>query len=138
MYSMTAKSLIKLIDKKICKNFFSRLRANIDFYNLVVKQRRYFDGTLMVGYKVSDSLHLRQYCEKYGTDKVGVNYRAQSWPQHNYADIYSLLFGSRRKEILKVFEVGIGTKNLSLASNMGIMDQAEPVCRYGETTFRTP
>ncbi len=93
--------------------------AKIDFYYLVIKQKRYFDGTLTVGYKVSDSLQLRQYCEKYGTDKGSVNYKAHIWPQHNYADIYSLLFCSRRQEILKVFELGIGTNNLSLASNMG-------------------
>jgi hypothetical protein len=70
-------------------------------------------------YKILYSLELNQHFEKYGSDKGSVNNTTRSWPPHNFAEIYSFLFGSRRHEILKVFEMGIGTNDLSLPSNMG-------------------
>ncbi len=49
--------------------------------------------------------------EKFGSDKSGHH--------HNYTDVYSDLFEKRRMEPLRVFEVGLGTNNIDVPSNMG-------------------
>ena len=38
---------------------------------------------------------------------------------HNYTAIYSVLFAKLREEPLRILELGLGTNNLSLPSNMG-------------------
>jgi hypothetical protein len=48
---------------------------------------------------------------KHGSDK------GDGW--HNYTTIYSSLFGGRRKEPLRIFELGLGTNKTNLVSNMG-------------------
>lgn len=118
MLYLDMKNLIKLIDKMFLKNILKKSIPKCSFLSLI-KQNNYFDGTMVVNYKILDSLELNQYCEKYGSDKGYVNNTTKSWPPHNFANIYALLFGSRRQEILKVFEMGIGTNDLSLPSNMG-------------------
>jgi len=50
---------------------------------------------------------------QFGSDKGRFN--------HNYTTIYSALFGSLRDQPLRIFELGIGTNNLNLASSMGAM-----------------
>ena len=49
---------------------------------------------------------------KYGSDK------GCGW--HNYTLIYKMLFEERRNETLNVFEVGLGTNNTDVPSNMGV------------------
>jgi len=51
---------------------------------------------------------------KYGSDKGN-----HGW--HNYTTVYSALLNERRKEPLRVFELGLGSTNPQLASNMGHM-----------------
>lgn len=51
---------------------------------------------------------------KYGSDKGD-----HRW--HNYTTVYSKLLKKRRKEPLRVFELGLGTNNSQLVSNMGHM-----------------
>ena len=53
---------------------------------------------------------------RYGSDKGSVTGRG--W--HNYTQRYFTLFESRRAEPLRVFELGLGTNNPSLPSNMGV------------------
>jgi len=118
MLYLDMKNLVKLIDKMFLKNILKKSISKWSFLSLI-KQNNYFGGTMVVNYKILDSLELNQYCEKYGSDKGYVNNTTKSWPPHNFANIYALLFGSRRQEILKVFEMGIGTNDLSLPSNMG-------------------
>ncbi len=48
---------------------------------------------------------------KYGSDK------GSGW--HNYTLIYKMMFENRRNEELNVFEVGLGTNNVDVPSNMG-------------------
>lgn len=112
------KNLVKFIDKMFLKNILKKAILKNSFLS-VIKQHNYFDGTMIVKYKTLDSLILNQYCEKYGSDKGGDSNSTQSWPPHNFADVYASLFGSRRQEVFKLFEMGIGTKDLSLPSNMG-------------------
>jgi hypothetical protein len=47
----------------------------------------------------------------HGSDK------GRGW--HNYTTIYSVLFGKRRNEALLILELGLGTNNTDLISNMG-------------------
>lgn len=46
---------------------------------------------------------------KYGSDK--------GW--HSYTPVYSALVGKRRDSALRIFELGLGTNNLNVLSNMG-------------------
>jgi SAM-dependent methyltransferase len=48
---------------------------------------------------------------KYGSDKGRPN---------NYTPVYSALFKERREQSLRVFELGLGTNNPDLPSNMGV------------------
>ena len=49
----------------------------------------------------------------YGSDKGGKN------NQHNYSSYYSEIFSYRRKDIKNFLEVGLGTNDVNLESNMG-------------------
>jgi len=53
---------------------------------------------------------------KYGSDKGNANI-IQSW--HNYTTFYHSIFNEMRHKPLRVFELGLGTNNLSVPSNMG-------------------
>jgi hypothetical protein len=48
---------------------------------------------------------------KYGSDKSRTN---------NYTPLYSALFNQRRDQQLRVFELGLGSNNLDVSSNMGV------------------
>jgi len=52
----------------------------------------------------------------HGSDKGSKNI-TQSW--HNYTLVYDSLFVNRRNENLRVFELGLGTNNINILSNMG-------------------
>lgn len=53
--------------------------------------------------------------EKYGSDKGSTDLRG--W--HNYTLYYYELFKNIRFEKMRIFELGLGTNNIHLASNMG-------------------
>ena len=53
---------------------------------------------------------------KYGSDKGNANI-IQSW--HNYTTFYHSIFKEMRQAPLRIFELGLGTNNLSMPSNMG-------------------
>jgi len=113
------KKILFFIDKKFFKNFFRHKWVRKNFLDLAKRQKRIFDRNIIALHRSPDSFLLNLLCEEYGTDKGSVSHKKQSWPQHNYADIYSLLFGHLRQDVLKVFEMGIGTKDFSIPSNMG-------------------
>ena len=50
---------------------------------------------------------------KYGSDKGGKNLH------HNYSEFYSEIFYHNRKKIKNFLEIGLGTNNINLPSNMG-------------------
>jgi len=60
----------------------------------------------------SQRTELCEIMTKFGSDK------GNHW--HNYTFLYSELFGGVRDKKLNFFELGIGTNNPDLASNMGI------------------
>ena len=57
---------------------------------------------------------LTELMNYYGSDKGGKN------NHHNYADFYSEIFFHQRNEIKSFLEIGLGTNNVNLPSNMGI------------------
>jgi hypothetical protein len=50
---------------------------------------------------------------KYGSDKGGKNLH------HNYADYYSQLFFHKKQKIKNFLEIGLGTNDINMLSNMG-------------------
>jgi hypothetical protein len=59
--------------------------------------------------KFKDSIMLKKYFDKYGSDKSSV---------HNYHLIYGSLFKNKNR-VKKVLEIGLGTDDENLISNMG-------------------
>ena len=60
----------------------------------------------------SSSSYLAQLMNKYGSDKGGAT------NHHNYADYYSTLFSNQRFKIKNFLELGLGTDDKNMASNM--------------------
>ena len=70
---------------------------------------------ITVDYNPYVSNDLCTIMHKYGSDKGAPN--NTGW--HNYTTFYHALFSPIRNESLRVFELGLGTNNISLPSNMG-------------------
>ena len=56
---------------------------------------------------------LKKLMNSYGSDKGGIN------NHHNFAQYYSKIFHSKKNQIKNFLEIGLGTNNINLASNMG-------------------
>ena len=61
----------------------------------------------------SNNSKLTELMNFYGSDKGGKN------NHHNYSEYYSELFFNRRKKVKNFLEIGLGTNNINMASNMG-------------------
>ena len=57
---------------------------------------------------------LKKLMDFYGSDKGGIN------NHHNYTQYYSEIFSGKKKNIKNFLEIGLGTNNIKLASNMGV------------------
>ena len=76
---------------------------------------------------ILDLLNINQFkttelCDimnKYKSDK-GLKNNLEDYSHHNYTCIYDYLFKNIKNNNLRIFELGIGTNNISLKSNMGI------------------
>lgn len=53
--------------------------------------------------------------QKFGSDKKGI----PPQPQHNFSNFYINFFEPQREKNINVFELGLGTNDTSLPSNMG-------------------
>jgi hypothetical protein len=67
-------------------------------------------------YSDSNSMELKYLFNKFGSDKASI---------HKYYFIYQLILdelaiNSQEGELVKIFEIGLGTNNLDVPSNMGI------------------
>lgn len=67
-------------------------------------------------YKTHISTPLCEIMGKYGSDK-GSKDITRCW--HNYTTFYHGLFNSMRDRKLRLFELGLGTNNVNVPSNMG-------------------
>ena len=65
---------------------------------------------------------LSELCDLYGSDKGEIRESSHpyNWPSHTYADYYSRQFSHCRDSVKNVFECGIGTNNVKVASSMGV------------------
>jgi len=61
----------------------------------------------------SNNSRLTELMNLYGSDKGGKN------NHHNYSKFYSEIFFNKRKKVKNFLEIGLGTNNINLASNMG-------------------
>lgn len=74
-----------------------------------------FDINLTVD--VSNTTELCELMEIYGSDKGQKTHMGRNW--HNYSIVYHTLFQNVRTESLRIFELGLGTNNVNVPSNMG-------------------
>ena len=92
---------------KFLRNFLRKLKYNAYFYSTKKANLKY-----LVRSNFSNKLILTSLMEKYGSDKGGFQ------KVHNFSDFYSQIF-TNREQIKKILEVGLGTSNIKIASNMG-------------------
>ena len=92
---------------KYLREVIRKIRYNLKF---VSKNKK-----TVLNYVVNSSTNskLTELMNLYGSDKGGKN------NHHNYSEFYSEIFFHKRKEVKNIIEIGIGTNNTSLASNMG-------------------
>jgi len=59
--------------------------------------------------------NLTNLMDHYGSDKGGLK------KNHNFSDYYQTIFFNKRENIKNILEVGLGTNNIQLPSNMGLL-----------------
>jgi len=62
-------------------------------------------------------------CEIMGNNKSDKGNKHITYSKHNYTTFYYYLFSNLKKENIKLFELGLGTNNLTIPSNMGANGQ---------------
>ena len=92
---------------RILRNFFRKIRYDSYFYPPQKRGIKY-----IVQSSFSSAPLLTQLMEKHGSDKGGYG------REHNFSDFYSKLFFDRTK-IKKLLEVGLGSNDINVPSNMG-------------------
>lgn len=71
---------------------------------------------LNIEYEPFNATELCKIMGEYGSDKGHINI---STSPHNYTTLYYQLFKDIRNNKLRIFELGLGTNNLDVLSNMG-------------------
>ena len=94
--------MIKFIREK-----FRKLRYNLIFLGREQRLSYLYISNSTINNKLTDLMNF------YGSDKGGKN------NHHNYTNYYSDLFTHRKNDIKNFLEIGIGTNNEKLVSNMG-------------------
>ena len=92
---------------RILRELFRKLRYKINF---LVKKK---NPNISYISKLNDSNELTHLMNFYGSDKGGKN------NDHNYSSYYSKIFNQKKNQIKNVLEIGLGTNNYNLESNMG-------------------
>jgi hypothetical protein len=105
----------KFLAIKIIINIINLIRLPIKKYRFSLR----FKNRFTVHYEKTPN-SLSELCGKYGSDKGSINSgdKPFTWKPHNYTDYYEHLFAFKRDLVTTVFECGIGTNNVNLASNM--------------------
>ena len=91
---------------KFLRNFLRKIRYKIKFIGKSDNNFFYLSN-FKVDKKLADLMNF------YGSDKGGLN------DHHNYTAYYSEIFFSRKNTIKSFLEVGLGTNNINIPSNMG-------------------
>ena len=92
---------------KFVREIIRKIKYNLKFKNKNQKTKLNYTVNSSTNSKLTDLMNL------YGSDKGGKN------NHHNYSDYYSEIFFNKRKEIKNFLEIGLGTNNINMASNMG-------------------
>lgn len=93
---------------RFIRNFFRKLKYKIRFLGK--------NNQKLVNYFVSSNItnkKLTELMNYYGSDKGGVN------KDHNFSDYYSEIFFHKKNDEIILLEVGLGSNNLTIPSNMG-------------------
>ena len=92
---------------KYLRKAIRKIKYNLRFINKSEKTKLNYVVNSSSNTKLTELMNL------YGSDKGGKN------NHHNYSEFYSEIFFHKRKEIKTLLEIGIGTNNTNLDSNMG-------------------
>jgi len=120
----TIRGLVKHVDRRLFKGLFRDLehyRARRGPYLRAPSNSYVVYPFLPVG---RSRERFRQLCDKYGSDKSSMREELSlpySWVAHRYDFLYAALFPTEqnRKDVRFVFEVGLGSTDPEIASNMG-------------------
>ena len=96
------------------RNVFRLLKYRIKFLNK--------NDNAKINYFVQSRFldtNLTNLMDHYGSDKGGLK------KNHNFSDYYQTIFFNKRENIKNILEVGLGTNNIQLPSNMGL--QGKPL-----------
>jgi len=91
---------------KFLRNFLRKIRYKMKFIGKL-NNNFFYLSNFKVDKKLADLMNL------YGSDKGGLN------DHHNYTAYYSEIFFSRKNTTKSFLEVGLGTNNINIPSNMG-------------------
>ena len=86
---------------------------------------------IKVGFDPTQATPLCALMEKLGSDKGNASGRGR----HDYTTYYSALFARVRNEPLRIFEMGIGTNDVTIPSNMGAAGRPGASLRAWRTYF---
>jgi len=89
------------------RDFFRKFKYKIKFFG----KKREMDIFYISNSKISTQL--KELMNHYGSDKGGMT------NHHNFANYYSEIFNNKKDKIKNFLEIGLGTNNENLASNMG-------------------
>ena len=92
---------------RFLRDVLRKIRYNLKFVNKNKKTK--------LNYNINSSTNpkLTELMNYYGSDKGNKN------NHHNYSEYYSELFFNKRKEVKNFLEIGLGTNDINIASNMG-------------------
>jgi len=93
---------------RLLRDFIRKLKYQIKF----IGTKKDLDFSFISTVKTNQDL--KKLMDFYGSDKGGKN------NQHNFAQYYSFLFHNQKDQIQNFLEIGLGTNNLDVPSNMGI------------------
>ena len=92
---------------RILRNLIRKIKYNLKFLGKSAD----LDFSYIVNAKNDQTL--KKLMDYYGSDKGGKN------NHHNFTDYYSEIFYSKRQSVKNFLEVGLGTNNENIPSNMG-------------------
>lgn len=107
------EQILKNIDRILFKGAIGKNRRESRDLKKALLVGQGLDYKMISHYSKNPNCEITKLCEKYGSDKGGIQLRKDGrpypWASHTYADFYSRLFSHCRNSIKNVFECGLGT-----------------------------
>jgi hypothetical protein len=115
------KNIIRFFDRTFLQSRIADFYAQYTNRSQINYLEKKVDYKIAIVYKSNSNQLLAKLCDKYGSDKGGLNERKDnlSWANHTYTDYYSSIFDHCREHLTNVFECGIGTNFSDQNSSMG-------------------